>query len=246
MIKKYTYKFVKKTIANKNGKLISTIYKNTNEKLDVKCNVCKVIWHPTFHSILKGSWCPKCAGKMKHTFYEVCTTITNKNGTLISKEYKDARTNLIITCNVCNNIWHPTYDSVLAGTWCPQCASATTQNTLFNVLLDILNGYKIEACYRGFEWLTNKMTLELDFWIPELKLGIEYDGKQHFVPVCFGGIDIKEAKNKFKKQKKLDKIKDEKISQHKDEIKYFIRIPYTEKITKENITKILKDNGISI
>jgi len=44
----------------------------------------------------------------------------------------------------------------------------------------------------------------------------------------------------------MDKIKNAKVKKHPNDIKIFIRIPYTQKITKENIMKILKKNGVKI
>ena len=40
----------------------------------------------------------------------------------------------------------------------------------------------------------------------EIEIIVEYDGEQHFRPVCFGGISLKRAKENFKLQKKIDKM----------------------------------------
>jgi DNA-binding transcriptional regulator WhiA len=64
--------------------------------------------------------------------------------------------------------------------------------------------------------------------------------------VCFGGISAKEATRNFEETKILDELKNKIIKEHEEDIRYFIRIPYTEALTEENITKILKENGISV
>lgn len=51
--------------------------------------------------------------------------------------------------------------------------------------------------------------LRFDFYLPDYNYCIEFDGKQHFEPVHFGGISLKEAKKDFKIQQIKDKIKDE-------------------------------------
>ena len=70
--------------------------------------------------------------------------------------------------------------------------------------------------------------MQFDFYIPNLNLCIEYDGKQHFEPInYFGGIDS------FNKQIIKDSIKNDFC--HKNNIK-LMRIPYYE---FNNIEKIL-------
>ena len=58
--------------------------------------------------------------------------------------------------------------------------------------------------------------LELDIFIPVLKLGIEYQGKQHYEPIdFFGGL------NNFKEQRKRDILKKRLCKQHCISIAYF-------------------------
>jgi hypothetical protein len=52
---------------------------------------------------------------------------------------------------------------------------------------------------------------------------IEYDGRQHFQPVCFGGISKKKAEEAFQKRKAHDKLKDDFCSQNNY---HLLRIPY--------------------
>ena len=53
----------------------------------------------------------------------------------------------------------------------------------------------------------HKKLLPFDFYIPPKNIIIEFDGKQHFSPVRFGGMSKEKAKINFIKQKKRDKIK---------------------------------------
>ena len=54
---------------------------------------------------------------------------------------------------------------------------------------------------------------------------IEYDGKQHFKPVNFGGMSNEKAQKSFEKQKKHDKLKNDYCN---DNCYLLLRIPYTE------------------
>ena len=54
---------------------------------------------------------------------------------------------------------------------------------------------------------------------------IEYDGKQHFEPVRFGGMSQEKAEKAFQKQKAHDKLKDYYCSENGF---LLLRIPYTQ------------------
>jgi len=55
---------------------------------------------------------------------------------------------------------------------------------LFKTITYLLNGHEVIHHYRA-DWLARQ---ELDIFIPALKLAIEYQGEQHFVPVeVWGG-----------------------------------------------------------
>lgn len=117
--------------------------------------------------------------------------------------------------------WLSSLDTVLNGSWCHVCRSENPD------LLDLQAKCGIvgltsdnlskgnRACReyfkkRGIEFITEKSFFDLryinclrfDFYIPSLNLLIEFDGKQHFVPVeYFGGYDT------FKVQVIKDNIK---------------------------------------
>lgn len=127
---------------------------------------------------------------------------------------------------------------------CGCIKNLVSQNKLLEIIKTIFPNKIIKSEYKEFDWLKNEKKLEIDIYLPELKLAIEFDGKQHFEPVCFGGISVDEAKERLKIQKKRDKIKNKKIANNKQYIKHFVRISYKEKLTLKNIKNILKSNGI--
>jgi very-short-patch-repair endonuclease len=81
---------------------------------------------------------------------------------------------------------------------------------------------------------------EFDIWVPAIKLVIEYDGRQHFEPVQFGGINLKRTIKNFERTKFLDYLKNKKVRQHKDDVRYFVRFDYKEKITEESVKNKIK------
>jgi hypothetical protein len=86
-------------------------------------------------------------------------------------------------------------------------------------------------------------TIEIDIWVPELKLAIEYDGEQHYRPVRYGSMSTSDAKKRLKVVKMLDKEKNEKMKEHKDDIHYFVRLGYANEMTEEHIRKVLTESG---
>ena len=79
-----------------------------------------------------------------------------------------------------------------------------------------------------------KNKLPFDFYLPKHNICIEYDGRQHFIPVShFGGEES------FEIRKKCDIIKNEFCE--KNNIKLF-RISYKEMITDDLIKGIISYN----
>lgn len=76
--------------------------------------------------------------------------------------------------------------------------------------------------------------IELDFNIPELRLGIEYDGEQHFDKVLYKKL----YGDGFDAQVKRDRLKD-RLCRRKNIT--LVRIKYDEPLTKTHIKKKLKE-----
>jgi hypothetical protein len=75
-----------------------------------------------------------------------------------------------------------------------------------------LNSMKINYVFDAtFEPLTRecKQNLRFDFYVSEFKTFIEFNGRQHYEPVRFGGISVEDAKSNFEKQIRNDIIKKE-------------------------------------
>ena len=88
---------------------------------------------------------------------------------------------------------------------------------------------------KRFSDCRDKNPLPFDFYLPEYNMCIEYDGRQHFEPVNFGG-GLQETKDNFQLTNRHDKIKTQYCIDNNIKL---LRIPYTE---LKNITTILKEN----
>lgn len=141
---------------------------------------------------------------------------------LVSNEYVDYRKPLKIKHLRCGRVFHMTLDKFKSGHRCTFCRQSHGEE-----LIDIvLRKYKVSYNY-GYI-LPNG--LHLDFYVPLLRLAIEYDGIQHYNPrEFFGGWEyyIKLHQHDLEKDKYC---KDNHIT--------LVRIPYTVTCI-DDITRIL-------
>ena len=120
------------------------------------------------------------------------------------------------------------------GQGCPVCKESKGENHINTLLTSKFGGkYKIlREKDASFEKLVGKRKmLPFDFYIPELKVVIEYDGQQHFYPV-FGSSDYSRNLN-YNKTFTNDNLKNDFIKNNSDGIK-LIRVPYTMKFDEIN------------
>lgn len=239
---------VKSVIENKNGLLLSENYVNARTKIKVKCLKCDYIWNITFDKIHQGRWCPKCSGNAIYTIKEVKNKIQGLGGTLNTEKYINGKQLLNITCYMGHN-WFAKFNNIMAGSWCPECASSKTQKLLYEIISNLFGKDNVYYNYKEFEWLKNHKTkrkLELDIFVKNVKLAIEYDGEQHFMPRNFGGISKNKARKEFEIRKHLDKLKNSLIKKYQDDIKYFIRFNYKDKIDEICVRKKLEEYNLYV
>lgn len=118
----------------------------------------------------------------------------------------------------CGNITYVTTDSLGSGNTrsCGKCLKSVGEETIASCLNTM--GIAYEREYR-FEDCRYKKTLPFDFYIPELKTVIEYDGQQHFNPIKYWG-----GQQTYDETKVRDKIKNDYCKLKNIRL---IRIPYT-------------------
>lgn len=228
----------------KYGRCLSFKYINNYTKMLWECKD-KHQWEASLHNIKDcNSWCPYCDGQRIDGLKTANKIALDKEGKCLSNNYTNAHINMLWQCKK-QHIWMATLNNT-KNKWCPECSFGKTQKTLIDIIKNIFPKYTIKNNFRSFNWLkTNKGgRQELDIFIPELKLAIEYDGEQHFRPVKFGGITKKRAEENLKIVKKLDKLKNKKIKEHSEDIKYFVRFNYKEIINEEYVRIKLYQLGI--
>lgn len=239
-----TYEFVKGEIEKRGGILLSKEYKNCKQRLNVVCSEGHE-WETCFDTIKQGSWCGICGGSKSNI--EECQKLADEhNGKCLSIEYKNAMEKLEWECEF-GHRWFANRNDIRNGSWCTECSENKTQKKLTNIIRDLFPDYIIYSNFKNFDWLKTDNfghKMELDIFVPSIKLAIEYDGEQHFYPVCFGGISKERAEKNLEKVKLRDIIKNKKISENSNDVKYFIRFSYKEKkeLDKEYVKAKLEDN----
>ena len=128
--------------------------------------------------------------------------------------YKNSHTKLIITCPIHGDFMQ-TPNAHLRGEGCPECIKTSILEEKIDKVLE--NNALQFVKNKRTNWLKteNNGQSHLDFYLPEINLAIECQGKQHF---GYGGWS-----NEYNKEKrfKIDKWKKEQCDKHNIELIYF-------------------------
>lgn len=146
------------------------------------------------NDLLCGHGCPVCRyikahDKTRKTTEQFITDAKSVHGDKYdySKvKYTGAHNKVVITCPK-HGDFEQEPNVHLKGFGCPKCSQSHLEKTISKLLEENNFVYEYE---KEFEWLRNRLPLSIDFFIPEIKVGIECQGRQHFYSVdWFGGED---------------------------------------------------------
>lgn len=215
-------------------------YVNAGTPILVRHNVCGNEYEARPVDLIRGHGCQKCAYKVRATKIGVnqrsslkdvkkeIKDILGSNYVVLTKDedYKGNRQKITIKHLKCGHTYRVAFKDIQhSHTGCPYCrilgSISSGEEAIEQVLILKYNFQKGKDYYYGYQIpdLKDKRSLHLDFYLPKLKVAIEYDGRQHYVPVnYFGGIDT------FKKIQAHDRLKDEYCKNNGIKL---IRIPYT-------------------
>lgn len=112
---------IKAVTDKKRGKLISTVYFSSHEKLDFEC-ASGHRFRASASNVLKGTWCPQCAGNVRHNIAAMQAMALERGGKCLSKRYRGNITPLLWECSE-GHRWKASPGSIrINGSWCPKCA----------------------------------------------------------------------------------------------------------------------------
>lgn len=214
-------------------------YLGSNKKILCRCRIDGHQWTPFASNLSKGQKCPECARRstsirFSKTHDDFITEMSNVHSEIeVLGQYVKSNIGIHCRCKRCNHEWDPRPADLLNGKDCPRCNLSHGEKKIEKILqemkIDYLMQYKFADCI-------NQRHLPFDFYIPSLKICIEYDGEQHYRPVTFGGSTDKTADQRFSQTQYNDEIKTTYCQKNKIKL---IRIPYWE---YENIEIILRDS----
>ena len=218
----------------------SLMYVNNKTRINIFCNKHKKYFQQTPHDhITKKSGCPACGGNeklSKELFVHNSKKIHGNKYTYHTAVYKTVTNKLEIFCKKHKKyFWQSPANHIYGKSGCPLCKSSKGEKIIADILetklIEFKNQYRISEC-------KNKRSLPFDFAIfnkNKLICLIEYQGRQHYVPINFG-------KSTLNMQLRLEELLErDLIKKNFCEINKIplLVIPYTEKHIEEKIAKFI-------
>ena len=199
-------------------------YQGTANKIHVKHLACGFdYWVRQDKFTSEGQRCPKCQHHQSTAMYKKLLNNKSLGGyTLLDDEYMGSKDIQQYQCNQCGRKFTQRADLMLQGAGCPYCIESKGEKLVQHILEQVYHLKQDKDYIYGYI-LPNK--LHLDFYLPAYRVGIEYDGEQHYYPVNYFG-----GETTYKHVVKRDKIKDKYCKEHNIKL---IRIPYTQNTFNE-------------
>jgi very-short-patch-repair endonuclease len=218
-------------------------YINSSSKVKITCRI-----HGSFRMVprnhLMGQKCPSCSGVKRRTtesFIRESSIIHNQKYDYSLVNYKNNLKKVEIICKEHGKFLQTPKDH-LRGHGCNKCSNFSSgerkiEKILSDINIKFIREYKFDECVSK-----NETRLPFDFYLPDFRILIEYDGKQHFEPVDkFGGEDaflnLKKNDSIRNKWCELNNIKLIRIGykNENNDIKYLL--DYLNNIINSNIIK---------
>jgi hypothetical protein len=215
------------------------IFKGYRQKIEIICPT-----HGSFlqqvQSHLNGKGCPECHRfslfKTQQQFIKECQLLYGNDFDYSLTIYNGIFENIIVKCNSCENVFNVIAHNHLLRGSCKYCGLYYGEKEISK----FLTKFKISfILHKWFKDCRNIYPLPFDFYLPDYNTCIEFDGRQHYKPVCFGGISLERANLNFQRTKTNDQIKNEYCLQNNIRL---LRIPHWE---FKNIDSILEKELIS-
>jgi hypothetical protein len=211
--KKTTEQFIKeaKEVHSDKYDYSKVDYIDSRTKVCIKCPIHGEFWQEA-NSHLRGCVCPECDNDIRRKSSEqFIKEAKEKHGDKYdySKvKYVNNYTNVCIICPEHGEFWQVPRNH-LNGKGCPKCNSSKLETEISNCFPEFEREKK-------FDWLKDKGSLRLDFYDDDLKLGIECQGIQHFIPVNYFG-----GEERFDEELKRDKLKYTQCQEHGIDVVYY-------------------------
>jgi len=138
-------------------------------------------WEATFDSVRRGTWCPRCAGKIVSHHRRMAAlrkVARSRGGVVMSKHCPRVDTKVLFECSKGHSFLSD-YEHVVGQlTWCPHCRVFIGEEVTRS-LFELFTGRTFIRCNPS--WLLTKQgnRMQLDGYCASLRLAFEYQGIQH-------------------------------------------------------------------
>jgi len=205
----------------------SVIFTGINDIATMRCTECGHYVNRTAYNFSIGKVkCAICNGG-KPREYEWLYRLIYKKPFILSEisftdyNYTGYFDRMNIMCKVCGHIWDSTPHNIDRGVGCPECNSSNGERSVMKWFDTYNIQYEREKSYSKLVGIGGS-PLRYDFYLPKYNILIEYDGRQHFIPIIsFGGL------SGYLNTRNHDKRKNEYCDKHGIRL---IRIRYDESI----------------
>lgn len=204
-------------------------YITAHKKVKIICEEHGIFEQKPFGH-LHGAGCAKCVGRYSPTteeFINKANLIHNNLYSYSATTYINANLKIKIVCQK-HGIFNQIPNSHLRGTGCPICKTSKGEKEIRQFLEE--NNIIFEIQKRFYD-CRDRQPLPFDFYLPNLNLCIEFDGRQHFESVENWGGERWLKEIKIRDNIKTNYCKNNNIN--------LLRIKYNENI-KQILTSKLK------
>jgi very-short-patch-repair endonuclease len=212
--------FIAKCTKVHNGKYSYELVKYTTGQAKVSI-LCKThgVFEQTAENHLRGSGCMQCRIDShrinREAFIKKSVDVHGDKYDYSLVNYVSCMSKVVIICREHGEFKQTPADH-MQGYGCPRCHFSKGEEAISSILNALNVNYIAQAKFKGCSHISS---LKFDFFIPSLKLLVEYDGEQHFRPVDYFGGD-----RSFKLIKTRDAIK---TAWAKDNGYNLLRLDYT-------------------
>lgn len=196
-------------------------FKSISKPISVKCNNGH-IYTTSISGLRRGYRCTECR---KKNIYDLKQKASDVGYELKSNEYLGFHEQHNFKCNECNHEFKSSYDNFFfRGSRCPKCSSSSAEKEIYTWLIELDQRVEI----RNRKVLNGK---ELDIYLPEHKLAIEYCGLYwHSEKFNNHQYHLKKLNMCIERGIKLLTIFEDEWLKRKEQVKFFI-------LSKLNLTK---------
>jgi hypothetical protein len=178
-------------------------YVNNKTPISFRHKECGNIWNARPSNIFTGYGCNHCFKSCKLTNEVVDKRLKDTEYERVGN-YINNSTPIAFRHKVCGIVWDVRPLNIFTGYGCNQCSRGKNEKLTEKILRDTTN-FIILVHYNIIPDINDKRRgIFVDFYLPEINIVIEYDGKQHWQPHCFNGITLEKAEQNFAKQQERD------------------------------------------